>query len=75
MNFGWYEHYKLAVLETDWSRMDERIQAAESAIRERERELSLDHGGPAEEQRAILDALNGLNALRKDAVAWAANRR
>ena len=41
----WYEIYKVALLETDWSKMEERIQAAEAAIRERKLEFDLDHGG------------------------------
>lgn len=43
----WYEIYRAAVLETDWSRMEERIQAAESAIKGRLHEFSLNHGGYA----------------------------
>lgn len=38
--YKWYEFYKSAVLETDWSKMEERIRAAEGAIRERERTQS-----------------------------------
>ena len=53
----WYEIYKVALLETDWSRMEERIQAAEAAIRERKREFDLNHGGSLDENRAIVDAI------------------
>ena len=66
----WYEVYKTAVLETDWSKMEERIRTAESAIRERQHEFALSHGGTPDERQAIADALNGLEALRKDAVSW-----
>jgi len=67
----WYEVYKAAVLETDWSKMEERIRVAESAIQERQHEFALNHGGTAEEQQAIADALSGLTVLRKDATSWA----
>jgi hypothetical protein len=66
----WYELYKAALLETDWSKMDERIRMAEAAIQVRKREFDLNHGGTAEENRAILDALRSLNILRTEAAAW-----
>jgi hypothetical protein len=66
----WYEAYKSAVLETDWTKMEERIRAAESAIAERQHEFSLNHGGTQEERQAIEDALNSLRILRQDALAW-----
>jgi hypothetical protein len=34
-----------ALLETDWTKMQERLQAAEAEIRERQRVLSEDHHG------------------------------
>jgi hypothetical protein len=66
----WYEAYKTAVLETDWTKMEERIRAAESAIRDREREFSLNQGGTDEEMQEIVDALSSLSVLRKDATSW-----
>jgi hypothetical protein len=52
--YKWHEFYNAAaVLETDWSQMEGRIQAAESAITGRLHELSLDHGGAPEENQAI----------------------
>jgi hypothetical protein len=66
----WQELYRAAVLETNWSRMTERIHAAESAITERLREFSARHGGTAEENQAIVDALNRLNTLRSDLASW-----
>jgi hypothetical protein len=48
--YKWYESYKAAVLETDWSKMPERIQAAEVALSQKEREFDLDHGGTPEEK-------------------------
>ena len=71
---GWFEFYKAAVLETDWSKLAERIRVAESALHERQRVLSADHGGTPEERRAIADALTGLAVLRKEARQWQARR-
>ena len=72
--YSWYEPYKRAVLETDWeNKIEKRIDAAESAIRERQRILSLDHGGTPEEQRKLLDALNGLKCIRQDVARWERN--
>jgi hypothetical protein len=66
----WEELYYLAVLETDWSKMPERIQSVEAAIADRLREFSLDHGGTQEENQAIVDALARLDVLRLDAARW-----
>jgi hypothetical protein len=66
----WYDVYKVALLETDWSRMEERIQAAEAAIQERKREFDLNHGGSPDENRAIIDAVRSLGVLKTEAAAW-----
>jgi hypothetical protein len=72
--YSWYEPYELAVLETDWeNKIKSRIEAAESAIHERQRILSLDHGGTPEEQQSLLDTLNGLKSLRQDVARWERN--
>jgi hypothetical protein len=68
--YKWYETYKTAVLETDWSKMEERVRSAEAALQQRVRELSVDHGDTAEERQALAFALSGLSSLRKDAAAW-----
>lgn len=68
--YKWYEFYKAALLETDWSKMPERIQTAEAALRQRKHEFDLDHGGTPEENQAIADALRGLTVLRSDAAKW-----
>lgn len=70
----WYDAYETAVLETDWKKMEERLLSAESAINQRQHVLSMDHGGTPEERQAIADALNGMKALRKDAVDWKARK-
>jgi cytochrome c biogenesis protein ResB len=48
-SYIWFEACKAAVLEADWTTMQERLQSAENAIKERQRELSMDHGGTREE--------------------------
>ena len=68
--YKWHEAYKAALLESDWSKIEERIQSAEAALHERKREFDLDHGGTPEENRAIADAVRGLSVLRTDAAAW-----
>ncbi len=68
--YKWYEAYKAAVLETDWTKMDDRIEAAKSSIKLRLNELSMDHGGTPEERQSLADALNALEVLRRDADSW-----
>ena len=66
--YKWREVLKAALLETDWTKMEERIQAAETALQERKNKFL--HDGTPEEDRAITDALNELEVLRKDVAAW-----
>ena len=66
-DYSWQESYMKAFLESDWTKMEEKIQAAESEIRERQRLFAEDHGGTAEERQAIADAINGLRVLRSEA--------
>ena len=73
--YGWQELYAIALLETDWSTIDEKIQVAENGIRARLHEFSMNHGGTSEENQAIEDALHGLDTLRKDVVAWQGSKR
>lgn len=68
--YVWYEAYETAVLETNWTKMQERLRSAESAIEERQRVLSMDHGGTPEERQAIADALNGMRSLHTEAADW-----
>ena len=72
--YKWHEVYKAALLETDWSNMEERITAAEAALHARKHEFDLNHGGTPEENRAIDGALRGLSALRHDAARWREKR-
>jgi hypothetical protein len=62
MAYSWYESYRAAVLETDWTTMQERIQAAESKLLGRQSVLS--EGEPTEKLE-LAEALNNLRALRK----------
>lgn len=66
----WEKLYKEAILETDWSKIENLIQAAESAISARLNEFSLDRGGTPEENQRLRDALSGLSVLRGEVVAW-----
>ena len=68
--YGWQVLYATALLETDWSKIEEKLQVAENGIKVRLDEFSMNHGGTPEENQAIEDALSGLNALRKDVAAW-----
>jgi hypothetical protein len=72
--YGWQELYATALLETDWSKIEAKIQVAENGIRARLHEFSMNHGGTPEENQAIEDALNGLNGLRNDVAAWRSKR-
>ncbi len=71
----WLKLYKAAVLETDWSKIEEHIQEAENGIRARSHELSMNDGGTPEENQAIKDALHGLDTLRKEVAAWQESQR
>ena len=66
----WHEVYKAALLETDWSKMGERIQVAEATIEDRRREFALNHGGSPEENQAITDAVRSLNVLKTEVASW-----
>ena len=70
MNYVWYDSYKAVVLETDWTKMHDRIQSAESKINNRKRVLSEDHGGTPEERQAIANALNAMGTLRTEVADW-----
>lgn len=72
--YDWEKLYHKAVLETDWSRIEEKIDATKSAITGRLHEFSLDHGGTPEENKAIARALDRLEILRTEVTAWRAKR-
>ena len=66
----WHEAYKAAILETDWTKIQERLQIAESEIRKRQHVFSMDHGGTPEERQAIAEALRGMESLREEIANW-----
>jgi hypothetical protein len=68
--YKWHEVYKAALLETDWSKMEQRIQAVEAALNERKREFDMDHGGKLQENEAIDAAFRGLGVLRSEVARW-----
>jgi hypothetical protein len=68
--YCWFEAYQAALFETNWTKMQERVQAAASEIHERRRVLSEDHGATPEERHALTDAMNGLMVLRREAATW-----
>ena len=69
-SYTWHDSYKAALLETDWTKMEERIQTAESEIHKRRLIVSQDHSGTEEEREALVDATQGLRILRNDAAVW-----
>jgi hypothetical protein len=68
--YGWQGLYATELLETDWSKIDEKIQVAANGIKVRLHEFSMNHGGTPEEKQSIEDALHGLDCLRKEVGAW-----
>ena len=73
MSISWRDFYNAALLESDWTKIEERIQKAESEIHKRSLTLSQDPVGPQEEQEerdALVHALNGLKTLRADVASW-----
>jgi hypothetical protein len=61
----WEKLYRAAVLESDPSKLLQRIEDAEAAIIERSRSLSKSPGNNGKEQDAITRALHILSLLRK----------
>ena len=72
--YQWHELYKAALLETDWSKMEERIQAAESAIQNRKREFALKFWWHPGGKPALADAINGLSVLRSEVASWSIHK-
>jgi hypothetical protein len=62
--YKWQASYQAAVLESDWTKMQKRIQTAEFEIHKRRLELSKDHGGTDQERAALANAMMGLRVLR-----------
>jgi hypothetical protein len=66
VDYEWQRHYVAAVLETDRSKLSQRIAEAHAAIKGRVGELSQDHFGTPEERAAIETALSGLKLLSNE---------
>jgi hypothetical protein len=62
--YGWEESYKSAMLETDRSKLPERIDATQTSINRRLQEINAGHDS-REERYAIRDAMAGLNVLKR----------
>jgi hypothetical protein len=56
--YNWHESYRAALLETEWTKMRQRIQVAESTINQRQ------------ERKAIDAAIHDLKVLRKETPEW-----
>ena len=73
--YEWEITYHEALLETDWAKIEARIQAAEAAMKTKLNDFSLNHGGTPQENHAIEDAMNALNVLKREVVVWRKARR
>ncbi len=69
-SYSWQGSYHAAVLETDWTKMLERVQTAESEIHARRLVLAQDHAGTVEERESLVNAMTALRILRTDAASW-----
>jgi hypothetical protein len=71
---NWRDFYNAAVMESDWTKVEQRIQTAESEIRNR---LALYQSveGTQEERDTLVDALNGLETLRANVASWLERQR
>jgi hypothetical protein len=64
--YVWEEYYFAAIIETDKSKLEDRIALATDAIDLRVKELSRENYGTPTERVAIADALRALAVLRKE---------
>ena len=70
VRYSWQESYHAALLENDWTRMVQLVQAAESEIHKRRLVLAQDHGGTGGERAALVNAMSGLRVLRINVASW-----
>jgi hypothetical protein len=68
VDYEWQRPYVEAVLETDRTKLPQRIEQAYATIHARTQELSQDHQGTPEERLAIDFAMNCLTLLSKEIV-------
>ena len=64
---GWEKLYRAAIIESDRSKLLQRVEVAEAAILERSRRLSQSSANHEKEQEAITQALHILSLLRAKA--------
>jgi hypothetical protein len=64
---GWEKLYRAAIIESDRSKLLQRVEVAETAIVERSRRLSKSRTNRGKEQEAITRALHILSMLRAKA--------
>jgi hypothetical protein len=69
-NIDWRDFYNAALQESDWMKVEERIQTAESEIHKRWIALSQGADGTLVEVDALASALNRLKVVRTDIAAW-----
>lgn len=70
----WQSLYRVALLENDWTKMEELVRAAEMAIIERKRQFSLDHGGLLRRTSHSKTRCVVLMSLRKEALQWSGSK-
>lgn len=63
-SYNWSVAYESALLETDTSKLREKLIIAEHQIVERLRILARNHGGTVEERNSIINALTTIKTLR-----------
>jgi hypothetical protein len=63
--YPWEAAYEAAILETEHSRLSDRIKAAQTAINSRIEQMQQDRGTP-EERDAIASALAGIRVLKNE---------
>lgn len=66
--YPWEAVYEAAILETDFSRLPERIKAAQTAIDSRMQAMQSDSDGTGAERAAIQSALAGIRILKREAL-------
>ena len=64
-DYVWHTSYRAALLETDRTKLEQRIKTAESEIHDRRLILSQDHCGTDTERAALLKALQVLSILAR----------
>jgi len=73
-SYSWQKSYQAALLETDWTKMQDRVQKAESEIHQRRLVLSQDHNGTDEERTALVKAMSSLRVRGLNVTSWLERR-